>query len=495
MKGYLTALTAMLLAVLLPLWLLLIEGSRISGMKARAEMVMDTGMNSILAEYQREMLSYYDLFFFDTSYCSPLPSRAKTAEHLRSYLNKNLEPVEDLFSWTLLAPTGGNMSATEVTIDEVRYAMDGAGAVLRDQILQYELDLWGIAGLVGTPEQKASKEWEDSGIEGMLDNHYDQLWKKAQEDLEPYRYGRASEEEGGGEIPALENPADYLFSLGGAAVIGMVLSDGTSVSEEDVYVDHYYSAGRAKKGTVILGNMEHPGWNGTMFSRLFILEYLTHHFTSYQTDEKVPEHPSRLSCQLEYILAGKGSDKANLEETLGKLLAVRQAVNTAYLLTDSEKQGKLQVAASAIAVAASAITMSPVPTEPIKMSLTMAWGLLESIQDLKILCSGGKISLLKAQGKWRSDLDSIKNPGGSVHADPGDEHGLTYNQYVGILLLLQNETEQMGRVADLMEMDIRMTKGNEFFRIDACADRLVGRARIGREGTWFYIRREYGYEG
>ena len=44
MKGYLTALTAMLLAVLLPLWLLLIEGSRISGMKARAEMVMDTGM-------------------------------------------------------------------------------------------------------------------------------------------------------------------------------------------------------------------------------------------------------------------------------------------------------------------------------------------------------------------------------------------------------------------------------------------------------------------
>ena len=42
MKGYLTAFTAMLLAVLLPLWLLLIEGSRISGMKARAEMVMDT---------------------------------------------------------------------------------------------------------------------------------------------------------------------------------------------------------------------------------------------------------------------------------------------------------------------------------------------------------------------------------------------------------------------------------------------------------------------
>ncbi|MCR4588945.1 MAG: DUF5702 domain-containing protein [Lachnospiraceae bacterium] len=500
MKGYLTAFTAMILAVLMPLWLLLIQGSQISGMKAKAEMVMDIGMNSVLAEYHREMLRDYDLFLLDTSYCSDLPTRAKTAEHLQSYLKKNLEPVDDLFSFLGLGFLGTKeaetMSASEVSVDMMRYATDGHASVLRSQILSYELDLLGLSGLEDTIGQQVADEWNNSGAEGLLENHHREDWNQAQQELQPYRYVNVPEEEGGGRKVALENPADYLFSLSGAALSGIILGNPENLSAAEQPIRELYSGRLSEKDPdVIYGDMPVPESNVKLAAKLFFLDYLLHHFHSYQMKEgSVPEHETRFACELEYILCGNASDKANLEETVGRMLMIRQAVNTAYLFTDANKQQQLEAAAKALAVAASAVTMSPVPSAPIKVSLTMAWGLLESIQDMKILCNGGKIALLKGNGVWRTDLGNLAHPGEGSGGDAGDEKGLTYEQYLCLLLLMQNDEEQMNHCIDVMELNIRMNKGNENFRMDACADRLLARARIGRGDTWFYIGREYGYE-
>ena len=67
-NGYLTVYLALVLAVMLSLYLALIEGVRSNAIRLEAECVTDIGLNSVMAEYHRELLNRYNLFAVDSSY-------------------------------------------------------------------------------------------------------------------------------------------------------------------------------------------------------------------------------------------------------------------------------------------------------------------------------------------------------------------------------------------------------------------------------------------
>ena len=94
--AYLTVYLALVMSVLLSLCLALIEGARSQAVMLEAECVVDIGMNSVLAEYHRELFRQYNLFAIDSSYGTKLPGRANTANHLREYIERNLS-MEDIF--------------------------------------------------------------------------------------------------------------------------------------------------------------------------------------------------------------------------------------------------------------------------------------------------------------------------------------------------------------------------------------------------------------
>ena len=54
-KGYITVFLALSLTVILSLVFTLIEGARISAIRMKVECAADIGMNSVLAEYHREL--------------------------------------------------------------------------------------------------------------------------------------------------------------------------------------------------------------------------------------------------------------------------------------------------------------------------------------------------------------------------------------------------------------------------------------------------------
>lgn len=76
-NAYLTVFLALSMTVILSLCLTLIEGARTNGARFMTEYAMDVGMNSILAEYHRELLKQYDVFFVDTSYGTNQPTDLK----------------------------------------------------------------------------------------------------------------------------------------------------------------------------------------------------------------------------------------------------------------------------------------------------------------------------------------------------------------------------------------------------------------------------------
>jgi len=60
--GYLTVYMTITLGVILTLCLTMIEGARRSAMRMEAELVTDTAMRSLLAEYNRELMRQYNIF-------------------------------------------------------------------------------------------------------------------------------------------------------------------------------------------------------------------------------------------------------------------------------------------------------------------------------------------------------------------------------------------------------------------------------------------------
>lgn len=93
-KGYITVYLSLVTGILLSLLLTVIEGVRMHTIRTQTECVMDMAMDSALAEYHREMLEQYELFFIDMSYGGTSPAFSNTEEHIRNYMNMNFRPYE-----------------------------------------------------------------------------------------------------------------------------------------------------------------------------------------------------------------------------------------------------------------------------------------------------------------------------------------------------------------------------------------------------------------
>ena len=74
-------------------------------------------------------------------------------------------------------------------------------------------------------------------------------------------------------------------------------------------------------------------------------EYMDQYFGDYLGESE--DHA--LAYELEYVLAGKGSDKENLESVIKRLLFVREAANITHILGDGDKRAKTLGMAEALA--------------------------------------------------------------------------------------------------------------------------------------------------
>ena len=67
-----------------------------------------------------------------------------------------------------------------------------------------------------------------------------------------------------------------------------------------------------------------------------------------------------ISYELEYIVAGKDSDRSNLASTVEQIIAVRNVVTLAYLVTDKEKMALIETTAASAATAIGLPFLEPV---------------------------------------------------------------------------------------------------------------------------------------
>lgn len=160
-----------------------------------------------------------------------------------------------------------------------------------------------------------------------------------------------------------------------------------------------------------------------------------------------------LKYELEYILNGKTNDKENLTKTVEKLIASRNLINLAYLVTDNAKMGEI----SLLAASASAALGIPFLEIIIKGVLIETWALAESVEDVKELFKGGKVELVKTSVNWKTDLESLSGSGYSK-----SEKGLDYTLYLQLMIMLQKSQDCIYRIMDLIQINIQNKYNKDF---------------------------------
>lgn len=478
--GYLTVYLSLSLALILSFILTMVEGARLHAVRMEAECISDIGMNSVLAEFHRELLEQYDLLFVDMSYGTPSAIIENSSEHLRSYMEHNCKGMGSRDSYGLFPSRDWlALSVDKAVIREYSLASDYNGDVMKRQALEYMKDTsveGKVIDVLGLADEVGSLGLDTRDIAAERDS--------IQEQINETEIPAQVDEEGEEYEVSLDNPADSVNASRGGFSLRTVLGGDTSISGAVIRPGDYISRRAARTGAGTRPDFQEP--SGLADDLLFD-NYLFEK-CGYFGKEK---EQSLLKYQIEYLIYGESSDLENLERTVKRLLLWREVANVIYIFSDSAKCGQAEAAALAL----TAVMLVPQLKDLVKYSILFAWAYVESIQDVKSLMHGDKVPLMKTGADWKTSLSDLLRFTGNVPGGTTGGRGLGYEEYLRIMLCMESAERKNMRVMDIMEMDIRQTPGNAHFCMDACFDSYMAEISISSAfGYHCEIKRRYGYE-
>lgn len=479
-NAYLTVYLALVFGIVLSLLLVLIEGAAIGALRAQAELVADLGLDSVFAEYNREILNQYELFFIDSSYGSVNGGIGIVEQHLSNYMEYNMNPEKELS--ILGEKTFLKLENPYIEIEEASFASDGNGIVWKAQAIAYMKAVHG-GDLVST-----IKEQIDT-IQGNTLDTYDveaeimQQKKAFEEALSSNNIIEYSTESSEGY--SYQKVSGLFDTVIGEGLLMFVIPKGKSVSGAVAGNVSYFSS-RMKNGKVNQGTGLHNGAEKPegIVEELIYGEYLMKVCGNYAN----PKDNALLQYQIEYILYGKDSDTANLKAFVERLFAVRAAADAISIAKDSTRKQEAEIIAATICT----LLFAPELTDTLKTLILGIWTLAEAVSDVSQLLDGGKVPLIKDSSEWNTSFIELLS--GKWSKSGKSTEGLSYQDYLKIFLGLMDKNEKVARSLDIVEMDVRQTAGNEDFRIDRCIDYMkvnFGFADASRHDFVFSKRKCY----
>ncbi|MCI6203786.1 MAG: DUF5702 domain-containing protein [Lachnospiraceae bacterium] len=255
------------------------------------------------------------------------------------------------------------------------------------------------------------------------------------------------------EIPdEEENILDIVSETKKNGVLSLVLSSDATLSNSTISLDNSVSHRTLEKG-----NAEREG-SDDWYSDVLLNQYFNNYFSCY-TNQKSGHH---MKYELEYLIAGKGEDAENLRMVIKELMAVREAVNMASIVTMEDKQAE----ALAMAVTLVGFTLNPAAIAFVKYAILAAWAFVESVLDLRTLLQGGKIPIIKTNHTWTSNLSELPSLLSGWSKAKESSTGFDYQSHMTALLLMQNNGKVCMRAMDMQEATVCNVEGYEDFKMD-----------------------------
>ena len=455
-RGSITLFLALILSLLLSLVCTSIESVRMASARTQILNSMDIGLYSVFGQYDRKLLEEYDLFALDGSMGGGQLNLAKICDNLESYM----KPV--------LKQNSQKLELHQSGLTGYRLLTDECGEVFYQQIVQYMQETLG-----------------SQGVQLLLNKMSDRERKTEEADL------KAKQAETGGSIDRYDSEMDQASQKSRQAAQGaenrqlqeLVLPPGREISTRTVSKDTMVSGRQLQQG------MEMPDGvtaDSSYTSGVLFQQYLMNHLGNYTDPSK-----ESLAYQMEYVFGGRDNDIDNLKSVASKLLFIREGVNFACLMADNVKRTEAQALAAAIASG----FLVPPAAVVIESALLLCWAFAESVLDVRELFAGGKIPLVKTSADWQISLSNLSSlMEGLDSMRKNNEHGLSYEDYLQVLILPVSKEKKVMRAMDMIE-DVIRKKGRANFYMDSCVVALEAFAEVkANRKKEFQVIHQYCYE-
>ena len=458
-RGSITLFLALILSLLLSLVCTSIESVRMASARTQILNSMDIGLYSVFGQYDRKLLEEYDLFALDGSMGGGQLNLAKICDNLESYM----KPV--------LKQNSQKLELHQSGLTGYRLLTDECGEVFYQQIVQYMQETLGSQGVqlllnkMSDRERKTeeadlkAKQAETGGSIDRYDSEMDQASQKSRQAAQEAENRQQQE----GQIstqpaptqPQADNPISIIKRTMKMGILELVLPPGREISTRTVSKDTMVSGRQLQQG------MEMPDGvtaDSSYTSGVLFQQYLMNHLGNYTDPSK-----ESLAYQMEYIFGGRDNDIDNLKSVASKLLFIREGVNFACLMADNVKRTEAQALAAAIASG----FLVPPAAVVIESALLLCWAFAESVLDVRELFAGGKIPLVKTSADWQISLSNLSSlMEGLDSMRKNNEHGLSYEDYLQVLILPVSKEKKVMRAMDMIEDAIRK-KGRANFYMDS----------------------------
>lgn len=155
-----------------------------------------------------------------------------------------------------------------------------------------------------------------------------------------------------------------------------------------------------------------------------------------------------LKLETEYVLYGDPKEAKNQKSAENSLKALRYPLNMASIL-------KEPVLMQAVNTAANLFPMLPRPL--VVGVLTAIWAGIETKADLNRLYEGKSVPLFKTSDQFLTSLSRFMSKEGRAGSKEISYSGFgSYEDYLGLLLLLVPEDDKAARLMDVMQLNLKL---------------------------------------
>jgi len=460
-RGSATVFVSLVLSVFLILFQTCYMSAQGAYWRSQMQAALELTECSVLSEYHRGLLEMYDLFYLDLGYGRYVEDTDYLEQRIRYFLDENLSEGE------VLAVKTGDFSR----------ATDECGLVFYEQAVAIMKSKSGVSVL-----EKFQTLETFGRLAGEKEHDYKAADAREKTNLEELKRRREEEEQVG-----TADPTKAVAGLKGSSVLHLVVEEPERISVKAADISRSPSVRTCLAGNGPRGKEAVSAGNDALFLA-YLQEYLSA-ATDFLAEKK--EAGAWMDYQLEYVIAGKDNDCDNLEHVCGELLALREGINYAYLLTDGAKVAECEAMAAALV----GITLIPGLIEAMKHVLLLTWAFAESVMDVRALLEGNRVAFLKENSSWRLSLSNALDLGTSreTAAVRNDASGLSYREYLGILLTLSGREKKVLRCLDVIEGVIGANSSGSAIYLDQCVDWFSVRV-ITEYGKEWSALRSFGYE-
>ncbi|MCD7764670.1 MAG: DUF5702 domain-containing protein [Lachnospiraceae bacterium] len=459
LKGSITVFLSLACILFLALICAVTESARVQGAKAQSANITGMGTFSLLSEFETKLLEKYEIFALDGASGGSFQIQTVNSR-FEEFISQNVNPKDGLLKSLAFDPWNLEVESTEIT----GYALltDNKGEAFYQQAVSYMKsnigvialeELLNLANSVDEIEEKQDAYEEDQN------NSNEQL-----SDLEDEKQERLIElesempeslEESAALAETTGNPLTEIAKLQKKSTLEIVTWDKT-VSAKSVTRSSLPSKSSLRKGSLTIES-EHSG----LISNVLFREYLVRYFENYLSESSEAD----LNYHLEYILGGKLSDEKNLQYVVNRLLLIREGMNYAFCTGSTS----MNTQAGTLATALTGFLGIPALTAATKHAILLAWAYGESLVDVRILLDGGKVPLKKNESSWSLTLENLGRVTEVLQEGAkGKEEGLSYQDYLRILLNMGSLQNQKMRALDLVQMLMSREDGMSNFQVQNC---------------------------